>query len=219
MQGASRNLIALVVMSVSAGCYHYTADIPGVLDTRSDGSTAEPSPPALEDPKLTRAGLGAVISGAGVHAEGAQLSVEDRHFFAGVTLLAPGVFLLSNESAKEELEAALGDDALREVRVGHRYAPFDILLSAATYIVPCVPLLLAPQAYTFTASGERVAAAGQPPTNRPVAPPVDVRPPPAEVEPPPNDAGAPLLQPDDTAKEDAAGQQDDAAPSDVGGAP
>src|SRR5690606_30284650 len=128
MHRASRAIAALVIVSVSAGCYHYTADIPGVLDTKSDGSTADVSPLTVTDPELARQGFAAILAGDGVRVEGTHVSVEDRHFFAGVTLLFPGVFLLSNESAQEELEVVLGDAALREVRLGHRHSGFDLLL-------------------------------------------------------------------------------------------
>lgn len=189
MHRASRTVIALVVGSALGGCYHYTADIPGVLDTRSDGSTADASPPNVSDEGLRREGLAGILSGEGVRADGAHVRVEERHFFAGVTALAPGAFVLSNDSAKEELEAVVGDDALREVRIGHQYSGFDVVLTLLTNLVPCVPLLLLPQPYTFHASGERIASSGQPPANRPVAPPVEVKPPVVEETPAPAPEG------------------------------
>lgn len=200
MHKAWRALLVLVVVSASAGCYHYTAALPGVLDTRSDGSTADASPPNVSDEELARTGVSAILEGDGVRADGAYVVVEERHFFAGITALLPGAFLLSNESATPELKAALGDGALREVRVSHQYSGFDVLLTAVANLIPCVPLFLLPQPYTFQATGERVAAAGTPPANRPVAPP---------VEPKPSPLPAPTA---DDAPPDASSDGSDASP-------
>lgn len=208
MPRASRVFAAFVSVTVSAGaasgCYHYSATLPGVLDTRSDGSTADASPVEVNDPELRREGVSAWLAGEGVRTQEALVSVEERHFFAGVTTAFPGVFLLSNADPTPELKAALGDAALRELRVSHEMSALDVVLTLGVNLIPCVPLLLAPQPFTFALSGERVSASGRPPVNRPVAPPVDLTPPPSPA--PPSNELVPEDRPDD------AGEPTKAAP-------
>lgn len=198
-----------------SGCFHYTAQVPGVLDLRSDGSTAVPNEAPLGVPAvggtreaaaddadpITRTGVSSLFAGDGVVEQGTQFTVEERHWFLGLTTWAPGLFLISNPSSSEELDAALGGEAVRNLRVGHEVGLTDVLLTLGVGIVPvigtCASLLVAPRPWTFTASGERIKAGPGVAVAPPLAAPADQPPP----EPP---------QPDETLQTDevpAGGEQ------------
>lgn len=192
-----------------AGCFHYTADVPGVLDLRSDGSQAAPNEEALvapapsapgeEPPALRRDGVAAILEGDGVVEQGTRFTLEDRHWFLGATAWFPGLFLTFNDSSAEELDAALGGQALRNLRLGHKLMMTDVLLTVGVGLIPvvgtCASLLVAPRPWTFTASGERVRTASlarKPAPEKPEAPPPappseDAVPVPGVEVPPPDD--------------------------------
>jgi len=201
-----RVAMALVCASWLSGCFHYTANVPGVLDLRSDGSSAAPNEAALVGPTgaeqtdaageedaaspITRTGVSSLFAGDGIVEQGTQFTIEDRHWFIGLTTWAPGLFLISNPSATEELEAALGGEAVRNLHLGHTVALTDVLLTVGVGIVPvigtCASVLVAPRPWTFTASGERIRAVRSAAVAPPVEPPAEEPPaeePPAE-EPP-----------------------------------
>lgn len=169
-----------------SGCFHFRTELPGVLDLRSDAALAAPNhEPLVIDESLTREGNASMLHGAGVRLDGHRVLIHDRHTWLGVTLLAPGAFLLWNgDGAEPELQAALGERGiLRDVRLSHRLGFPDFILelgTKTTQLVLCFPtLLLAPigPPMSFWASGERIGA----------APAAGVAP---ERAPKPEDAGA-----------------------------
>jgi hypothetical protein len=157
-------LLLALALSPTTGCYRYATDIPGVLDLRSDGTEAPSRSEPPVAPEAKREGLLALFAGPGVREDGADITVEDRHVFGGATLLAPGLFLLTNDSAFPELKATLREEGLRDLRVGQRRTGMDVALELGVAMVPglgCATLLVAPRPFTFTASGRRVVL--QPP--------------------------------------------------------
>jgi hypothetical protein len=203
LRTAGAALLAATVVA-SSGCYHYTTDVPGVLDLRSDGASAQENAAAIENKEgdeVSRDGFMGFLNGAGVQAEGSKFTVEDRHLFLGIVI--PGLFVIMNDSASEELDAAMGEGgAIRKVRIGHTEDMMSILLSIGTRIVagivPVVNAIASPVVnitnpfwFTFTASGERIQGSGGKGAMAPPPPPADAPPPPPPPPPPPAEGDAP----------------------------
>ena len=157
-------LVVGAVAMTSVACVHYSADIPGVLDLRSDGKDTPPPHDALVVDKVAaRAGFDALLDGVGVQADGNRVSVEDRHTWLGITAVAPGTLLVFNGDVRPELEAALGKKgALRNLYIGHEQS----LMDALTWAARAVPFVVCPvgtacapvgPTMTFRASGERIS--------------------------------------------------------------
>lgn len=144
-------LLALAAASVAASaCNHVTTKVPGVLDLRSDGTEA---PAETSAPAGGRSGFDSWISGAGLQGT-SQITIEDRKFW----LLR--LFTISNESATEEINAAMGPSGgLRSVTIGDTFSGTDLLLSMGIGLCTA-PLagiggLVVPP-FTATVSGTRI---------------------------------------------------------------
>lgn len=105
--------LAAVSLFAATGCSHITTKVPGVLDMRSDGGLA----PVDKDKKSAeRSGFDAIMNGEGVKG-GSDVQVVDRKYWI------LDLFPVLNESATEEIGAAMGSDgALRNVRIGEQYS-------------------------------------------------------------------------------------------------
>lgn len=205
MRRLFRLAVVGALVTTVTGCFHYTANVPGVLDLRSDGSDAAPaSGPIVVKEGVTRSGFDEILDGKGVQVNGSTVIVEDRHTWIGITSLAPGMLLLFNGDSRPEMEVALGEKgALRNVYIGHRYDVMDFLIEFGEGVVLglCPPLsavvftCVPPGNMTFTASGQRVSTTpGGRPSPSPLAPkrrdPVPTDPAPIEpvpIEPVPID--------------------------------
>jgi hypothetical protein len=180
--------------ALSTGCYSFTANVPGVLDLRSDGSQASVSSDKLPPGEHTRDGVGGFMFGNGLQpgAAPADVTIEDRHWWA------IGLFTIMNPSIKEEVQAALGKGAMRKVYIGEEQTFMDIGLtigmSIVAGIIPGVNGILIPLVRAITPpmtsklSGTRIAVSGAPAGGEAMPPPTDPMPPPAEGTAPPTDA-------------------------------
>ncbi len=173
-------LLACTALALAgAGCNHITTRVPGVLDLRSDGSgaPAESQPAKAE----SRTGFDAILWGDGVQGSG-SVTVVDRKYW-----LIKGLFPIANESATEEIAAATGDGALRNVHIGELYSGWDFGISVIVGIIPVVdfiaPCVMPPLDVTF--SGTRVKVAGTGDVAEPPAPTGEPEPPPVSSSPPP----------------------------------
>lgn len=175
-------LVASLAASLVAlgGCYSFTAQMPGVLDLRSDGSGAALNTEKLPPGETSREGFGGIFTGDGVKATGADVTIEDRHWWV------IGLFNLINTSSKEEMSAALGKNAMRNVKVGEQMTMIDAAITAAPPVLSALlswtgvgglislaSIMTPPM--TFKASGQRILVSGTGGT----APPVEPAPAPA----------------------------------------
>jgi 2-oxoglutarate dehydrogenase E2 component (dihydrolipoamide succinyltransferase) len=201
MRKSSRTLCAAAaIVAVTAsvpGCRSFEANVPGVLDLRSDGSAAAPATDKLApNPETTREGVGGILTGNGVQANGADVTIEDRHWWF------IGLLKIINPSMKEEMAAALGKGAMKNVHVGEQEAFVDAGITIGMTVVsgiipfigwglllPITQALTPPMTGTF--SGTRIATAGGSMEGTP--PPVEPAPPAAPAPAP--DAAAPAPAP------------------------
>lgn len=174
----------LALVLLSSACHHVTTKVPGVLDLRSDGSEAAVAKDAPKTSEETaRTGFGAIMNGDGVTGT-SNVSIVDRKYWI------IGLIPIMNESATEEIQAAMGDGAMRNVKVGDSFTVTDIGISIAGGFLSWVPvvglvnLILPP--FDVTVSGTRIetAAGGTP-----------VEPPPPTEGAPPTDSTAPSTTP------------------------
>src|SRR5688572_29461011 len=129
--------VVAALVAVSTGCRHVTTKVPGVLDLRSDGSSAELAKDAPKtSPQLTRTGLDSIIYGDGVAVAGSDITIVDRKYWV------LGLIGVLNESATEEISAALGDGAMKNVKVGDTYSPTNILIRIVGPAIPVVGQVL-----------------------------------------------------------------------------
>ncbi len=193
MQNLHRTVctVAVLVASLaSTGCYSFTANVPGVLDLRSDGSAATPlTAEKLPVGETSREGFGSFFTGAGAQATGADVTIEDRHWWV------LGLFNIVNTSAKEEMQAALGKNAMKNVYVGEQMTLIDGAITIVPNIIGSVlswtgigaliyifDLFTPPM--TFQASGTRIAASAG--ADMATPPPTDTPPPAGDVAPTPD---------------------------------
>lgn len=181
----------VAVLTTGAGCRSFTANVPGVLDLRSDGSQASVANDKLPPGEHTRDGVGGFMFGNGAQATGADVTVEDRHWWA------IGLFTIMNPSIKEEMQAALGKGAMRKVYVGEELTFMDagltIGMGIVAGIIPGVNGILIPLVQAITPpmtsrfSGQRISTSGAA-AGEATPPPTDPAPPPADGTAPPTDA-------------------------------
>jgi hypothetical protein len=162
-------LLSLAVALCAIGCNHIDTRVPGVLDLRSDASDA---PVDQTAPKAeARAGLDGFFYGDGAIQSGAQVTVVDRKWW-----LFKGLVPVTNESATEEIAAAVGDSALRNVKFGEQESWMDVALVFASAGIPFVSTTLAlvlmpPLDVTMTGTHVKTPAAAPPPLPAPLAGP------------------------------------------------
>lgn len=163
-------LVAALTVTASAGCAHYTAEVPGVLDLRSDGAGAPVDKARAAGKK--REGVDGFLKGQGAWRQGEAVVVEDRAQSVLLLSLVTGKSPYFNESCRPELLAATGPGALRDVQLGHGQTLYDYVIqfvggTVVSFIpIPVLPgIFLGPSSWTFTAQGTpvetpRSAAAG-----------------------------------------------------------
>jgi hypothetical protein len=180
-----KNLLPLLLCAAVAGtgCMHTNTVLPGVLDLRSDGSTATVNKDKVEvkGDDVKRDGFGAIMSGDGLQIEGEKVRVEDRNWH----LL--GLIHVINDHGEAEFAALPKTGALKNVHVGDRLAGTDVVIAIVPYLLFFIPIwnpfgILAVDALprmTMELTGTRIQGqAGPveppPPTDgtTPVAPPV-----------------------------------------------
>lgn len=112
-----KQLLLLAVLAVSStGCFHMRADLPGVLDLRSDGSEAAVDNTALPA-DAARDGIGGFFSGGGVQGTKGDVTIENRVTF----LTLGGAFFIYplNDNTNDEWRTVLGKEgAARNVTIG-----------------------------------------------------------------------------------------------------
>ena len=118
---------ATALCLVGAGCNHMTTRVPGVLDLRSDGSDVpvDNSPPKAE----SRSGFDSLLWGDGAQGAG-QTTVVDRKYWI------IGLIGIGNESATEEINAAVGNGAFRNVTIGEEYTFGDMAVGFCGSFIP-----------------------------------------------------------------------------------
>jgi hypothetical protein len=198
MRTVSAVTVLVASIASTTGCRSFTANVPGVLDLRSDGSQAAPvTTEKVPVGETTREGFGSFLTGSGVALKGADVSVEDRHWWF------IGLFSIINGSMQEEMTAALGKGALKNVKVGETIGGMDAGLYAGGiaasifipflgwYIInPAVQALMPTMTGTF--SGTKIATSGG--AGEAMPPPTDPAPMTPEAAPPapaPVTGGAP----------------------------
>ena len=184
------------LLASTVGCRAFEANVPGVLDLRSDGAQAATIEEKLPAGETTRDGFGGILTGEGVKANKADVTVEDRHWWI------LGLFKIANPSMKEEMAAALGKNAMRKVYVGEQLAGTDVVIGIVGGIPVVVPFIgylwilaweaIAPP-MTGTFSGTRIAATGG--SAAPMAPEGEPTQPPTDPAPAPAPAPAPSAPP------------------------
>lgn len=125
----------LAVLAFGVGCNHITTKVPGVLDLRSDGSDAAVDSTAPKE--APRAGFDGLLWGDGVQGSG-QVTVVDRKYWL-LNLLAMG-----NESATEEINAAMGDGGLKGVTIGEQYTLGDFGIGFCASGIPIAGCFVSP---------------------------------------------------------------------------
>lgn len=150
-----RTLALVAALAAGAtGCTHITTTVPGVLDLRSDGSAA-----TVETKAATgeRSGFDAIMNGDGVKGT-SDVMIEDRKYWVC------SLFPVLNPSATEEISAAVGTSAMRNVRIGEQYTLLNWGVSVCVSLIPLVNiagLVMPPRDFRFW--GTRLAKEGQPP--------------------------------------------------------
>lgn len=161
-----------------SACNHVTTKVPGVLDLRSDGSGATAAKEAPKaSPEMMREGFSGIMYGDGL-AGTADVTIVDRKYWV------LGLVPILNESATEEIQAALGDGAMRNVKIGDSETGTDIIMSIVVRAIPVVNVLgLIMPPFDVTVSGTRIDTAGgaglvepPPPTGAPSPAPPAVDP-------------------------------------------
>jgi hypothetical protein len=156
------SLLVVVALATTTACTHITTKVPGTLDMRSDGAEATPDTTVVQYGRdVARTGFDGLLTGEGVQQTGAHVTIADRK------LWALHYFPIMNESATEEIQAALGTGALRKVKIGETESIIDLAVTygggAVTSIVALsgiYALFMPPTTVTF--EGDRVAVAGAP---------------------------------------------------------
>jgi formylmethanofuran dehydrogenase subunit B len=147
-----RRIVSSVLVAAAlaaSGCTHITTKVPGTLDMRSDGADATPDTrPMTLGKEMSRSNFDAIMLGDGVQQSGSQVKVIDRKYW--ILQLVPA----TNESATEEIQAAMGSGALRKVKFGETQSVTDVVVGYVGAIVPIVGLVVPPR--TVTLEGERV---------------------------------------------------------------
>lgn len=152
------SLIVLGSLASTTACMHITTKVPGTLDMRSDGAEASADTSVVQYGKdVSRTGFDAIVSGDGVQQSGSHVTIADRK------LWALAYFPIMNESATEEIQAALGKGALRKVKVGQTYSVIDVailyggsLVTGFVGLSGIYALFMPPVTATF--EGDRIGA-------------------------------------------------------------
>lgn len=163
----------VAVVALSSGCFHHQAYLPGVIDMRTDGSGLPPSPKlAPSDPRQTRNQLEGVALGQGLTVAGADVTVDDRHFWV------VGLIPIFNDSPTPEVEAALATaGTMTRLEIVEEIDALSLVGSMMARFVLPISVWVTPP-WTFRLSAR---AAG---SDAPVAPPLAL-PPPGGLPPPP----------------------------------
>ena len=149
-------LLVVAAMASTTACTHITTKVPGTLDMRSDGAEAAPDTSVTQYGKDTsRSGFDGIVSGDGVQQSGSHVTVVDRK------LWALSYFPIMNESATEEIQAAMGTGALRKVKIGETESIIDFAIYyGGSFVTSFVglsgfyALVMPPKTVTF--EGERI---------------------------------------------------------------
>lgn len=145
-----RSLALGVLAALSGACTHITTSVPGVLDLRSDGAGAAVDTKA---PTGARGGFDALMDGDGVTGTAGEIKVEDRKYWVC------GLLPVLNESATEEINAAVGPGAMRNVRIGEQFTVLNWFTGACVRALPVVNIagiIMPPRDFRFW--GTRIAA-------------------------------------------------------------
>jgi hypothetical protein len=152
------HLLVVTAVLLSAGCQTVTVKVPGTLDMRSDGAGAPAASGGKPlDAKMARTGFDAIIWGDGVSVSGPHVTVKDRRYWA--LRLVP----IANESATEEIAAAVGDNgAVKKVKIGDGYDLYSFGIRYVGRLVTSVVLLswayeLFMPPWTATFEGDRIS--------------------------------------------------------------
>ena len=163
-------LLATALALVSgAGCLHITTKVPGVLDMRSDASEV----PAETKPATGgRDGFSSILWGDGTQGT-SNVTIQDRKYWV------IGLIPVFNDSATEEIQAAVGDGVLRNVVIGEQFTLLDMGLTycAEPVISVCtlglggiLGLVLPPFDFKMTGTRGKAVSAGAEEPPPPAAP-------------------------------------------------
>ncbi len=132
-----RRLAASVSMPLLvASCMHYQTEIPGVLDLRSDGSAAASAPVKnMPSGDVNRSGFNSIFSGDGLKTRDGKVTVEERHYWI------IGLIPIFNTSARDELDAALGNAVLRDVTLSYEEDIVDVATMLVPVLVNSIPFV------------------------------------------------------------------------------
>ena len=140
------------------GCTHITAEVPGVLDLRSDGSETPVMTTPLPASGATRDGVGSFFLGSGAQGAG-DVTVENRATFIG--LWAGWLIHPLNGEVHDEWGAVIGDNAAaRNVSIGEKLSIMGWLNEMLRGFC-CMPLFFfTPVTVDMTGEATRIKAAG-----------------------------------------------------------
>lgn len=175
-----------------AGCFHHQAYLPGVIDLRTDGSGLPTAtrPPTV-DPRQTRSGVEGYVTGEGLTVAGADVDVEDRHYWIA------GLIPVINDSPTPEIAAALASsDALVQLEIREELDIVSVVGALIAQLVVPVTAWVAPP-WSFGLHAKAVATRTGAPTgaaSASAAPPLPAAAPPPT--PPPAPAALPPAPPD-----------------------
>jgi hypothetical protein len=157
----------VVATQLTSACTHITTKVPGTLDLRSDGSSLPASTMTTSLPSdLARSGFDGFVKGEGVQQYGSRVTVADRKVWF------IGLVAVMNESATEEIQAALGSDALRRVKIGESHTIVDVaivyvgnLVTSLVGLSPLYTLFMPTRTVTFEGERVRTGARGEAPAS------------------------------------------------------
>ena len=123
--------VLLVASAIVGGCFHHQAYLPGVIDLRTDGSgLPAPTRPPATDPRQTRSGVEAYLTGEGLSVTGADVDIEDRHYWV------VGMIPVVNDSPTPEIAAAqAASDAMVRLEIGEELDVLSLIGSIVAQLV------------------------------------------------------------------------------------
>ena len=160
-------LFAATATALIAGnaCHHLTTKVPGVLDMRTDGSGAAPA--TRKAGAGERTGFDGLMLGEGVTGT-SELKVVDRKYWVC------SFFPIINESATEEIQLAVGTEALRNCRIGQQFTIMNWATQLVVSMLPVVNalgIIMPPNDFNFWGTPVKASAdVALPPPDDAVAP-------------------------------------------------
>lgn len=129
---------ALLLAFGLSACFPYHSKIPGVLDLRSDGMSAEPAPlpeevRAEKVGGAPRDGFEGFFLGQGMQSYGSKIMIEDRTYWLF------WVIPMFNKSVAEEVANASRGQALRQVHLQQEEAINDVIIVYGAQFLNMVP--------------------------------------------------------------------------------